>query len=89
MVIPRWVDVDGQVADSICGCRLRPSRQEALAIALGTKLVPQVGHERIERSPDWGLNPGTSVYRTDAPPLSYRRHGGEALPLQRRSDGWA
>jgi hypothetical protein len=86
--IPRWVHVGRQVADSICDCRLRPSRQEVLATALGTKLFPQVGHERIERSPDWGLNPGPSVYRNGARPLSYKGHGGEALPLQRRSDRW-
>ena len=26
----------------------------------------------LQRSPHWGLNPGPSVYKTDALPLSYR-----------------
>ena len=34
-------------------------------------------------SPHWGLNPGPSVYKTDALPLSYR--GTSCLPLIRRA----
>ena len=26
----------------------------------------------VQKSPHWGLNPGPSVYKTDALPLSYR-----------------
>ena len=33
-------------------------------------IVNQCGHCTI--SPHWGLNPGPSVYKTDALPLSYR-----------------
>jgi hypothetical protein len=32
-------------------------------------------HARLsvfQKSPHWGLNPGPSVYKTDALPLSYR-----------------
>ena len=42
-----------------------------LRIGLGLVACPW-GRVPIPKSPHWGLNPGPSVYKTDALPLSYR-----------------
>ena len=39
------------------------------------KLIIQANQgAKPQKSPHWGLNPGPSVYRTDALPLSYKGH---------------
>ena len=43
--------------------------------ATAARLFPAQGlnlYVNCIRSPHWGLNPGPSVYKTDALPLSYR-----------------
>lgn len=46
---------------------------------------PLLEHGRpTSQSPHWGLNPGPSVYRTDALPLSYRGSSATTLPDPRR-----
>ena len=35
-------------------------------------MIPLVCSLKKKKSPHWGLNPGPSVYKTDALPLSYR-----------------
>jgi hypothetical protein len=35
-------------------------------------MMPCEQTQKEEISPHWGLNPGPSVYKTDALPLSYR-----------------
>ena len=46
------------------------------------------GITAIVKSPHWGLNPGPSVYKTDALPLSYRGHATVEFGKHREHQLW-
>ena len=56
----------------LSGHTVRIARSVAVARMLSTETVKPGGQNLKACSPHWGLNPGPSVYKTDALPLSYR-----------------
>jgi hypothetical protein len=71
--------VGGWVGGCVCLCvcvsrsMTRAPPPEHASSASCTPSTPPMRHTIVsDTSPHWGLNPGPSVYRTDALPLSYR-----------------
>ena len=56
----------------LSGHTVRIARSVAVARMLSTETVKPGGQNLKACSPHWGLNPGPSVYKTDALPLSFR-----------------
>ena len=56
----------------LSGHTVRIARSVAVARMLSTETVKPGGQNLKACSPHWGLNPGPSVYKTDALPLSYK-----------------
>ena len=54
------------------GCTVCIAKSVDVTRVLSTKSVQLVMRSCKACSPHWGLNPGPSVYKTDALPLSYR-----------------
>ena len=68
----------GRGLDLQISLSLDPEREDTLGCALALRAY------RVDKSwrmsPHWGLNPGPSVYRTDALPLSYRGDKYRSVP---------
>ena len=60
-------------------CRSKYVWQQASASACAVVRRQHILRQ-IAKSPHWGLNPGPSVYKTDALPLSYKGHVPNGLP---------